>query len=190
MSEQDRLNRAKSGDQDAFNLLVKPYIIPAHQVAYMLLRDRTGAEDAVQEALLRTYKSLHRFNPEIATFKTWFHKIVIHVTWKMAQRKRFFLPLQDFWGRSKEGQPEEFYLQEENERELYNCIKKLSLKHQAVIVLYYMQDLSVSEISSILTVSEGTVKSRLYHAREQLKKQLLSLPKEVSLKEGWIWNKN
>jgi RNA polymerase sigma factor (sigma-70 family) len=157
----------------------------------MLLRERAGADDAVQEALIRTYKSIHRFNPEIASFKTWFHQILLHVTWKMAKRKRFFSPWKDILDKSKDGQPEHIYLQEETLKELYQCIQKLSMKHQTVIILYYMQDLSISEIASILTVSEGTVKSRLYHARGDLKNQLMSSSYgDISLEEGWTWNKN
>ena len=80
MPEHEELIKAQSGDHYAFNSLLKPYIPSAYQVAYMLLRERAGADDAVQEALIRTYKSIHRFNPEIASFKTWFHQILLHVT--------------------------------------------------------------------------------------------------------------
>jgi RNA polymerase sigma-70 factor (ECF subfamily) len=191
VTEHEELIKAQSGDHNAFNSLLLPYIPSAYQVAFMLLREKAGADDAVQETLIRTYKSIHRFNPEIASFKTWFHQILLHVTWKMAKRKRFFFPWKDMLDKSREGQPEHIYLQEENQKELYQCIRKLSKKHQTVIILYYMQDLSVSEIASILTVSEGTVKSRLHHARGELKNQLLSSPHgDISLKEGWTWNKN
>jgi RNA polymerase sigma factor (sigma-70 family) len=191
VTEHEELIKAQAGDHQAFNSLLQSYIPSAYQVAFMLLRERAGADDAVQEALIRTYKSIHRFNPEIASFKTWFHQILLHVTWNMAKRKRFFSPWKDILYKSRDGQPEQIYLQEEDQRELYKCIQKLSMKHKTVIILYYMQELSVSEIASILAVSEGTVKSRLHHARGELKNQLLSLPHgNISLKEGWTWNKN
>jgi RNA polymerase sigma factor (sigma-70 family) len=191
VTEHEELIKAQSGDHHAFNSLLKPYIPSAYQVAFMLLRERAGADDAVQEALIRTYKSIHRFNPEIASFKTWFHQILLHVTWKMAKRKRFFSPWKDILDKSKDGQPEHIYLQEENQKELNQYIQKLSMKHQTVIILYYMQDLSITEIASILTVSAGTVKSRLHHARGDLKNKLMSSPYgDISLKEGWTWNKN
>jgi DNA-directed RNA polymerase specialized sigma24 family protein len=74
VTEHEELIRAQSGDHNAFNSLLKPYIPSAYQVAFMLLRERAGADDAVQESLIRTYKSIHRFNPEIASFKTGFTK--------------------------------------------------------------------------------------------------------------------
>jgi len=190
VSEHECLENAKLGNHNAFNQLIKPYISSAHQTAYMLLHDRGWAEDAVQEALLQTYQSLHRFDPGKASFKTWFHRIVIHTTWKLARKKRLILPWRDIMDRRKQNQPEEVYLQEESERMLYESVKRLALKYQTVIVLYYMHELSVSDIAIILDVKEGTVKSRLYHARAKLKQHWCSIDIDLTTKEGWSWNKN
>jgi len=93
------------------------------------------------------------------------------------------------WFRIKDVKtPEHNYLIQEESQIILDAVQQLSSKHQIVIILFYYQDLSILEISEVLNVKEGTVKSRLYKAKEKLKDYLahtifLDRDTEVSL---WI----
>ena len=173
MDEQQLIQQVKQGDNEAFNQLLQPYIKKAYQTSYLILDDKGLAEDAVQESLIQTYKSLHRFNEEVASFKTWFHQVLIHTTLKQKRKKRFSLLQPETWFRIKDGKtPEHNCLIQEESQMILDAVQQLSIKHQIVIILFYYQDLSILEISEVLDVKEGTVKSRLYKAKEKLKDHL------------------
>lgn len=189
MEEQRLIQQVKQGDKEAFNQLLQPYIQKAYQTAYLIVDDKGLAEDAVQESLIQTFESIHRFNEEIASFKTWLHQILIHTTLKQKRKKRFAFLQPETWLRIKGGKtPEHNYLIQEESQMILDAVQQLSSKHQIVIILFYYQDLSILEISEVLNVKEGTVKSRLFKAKEKLKDYLahtifLDRDTEVSL---WI----
>ncbi|MCM3737049.1 RNA polymerase sigma factor [Bacillus cytotoxicus] len=189
MEEQRLIQQVKQGDKEAFNQLLQPYIHKAYQTAYLIVDDKGAAEDAVQESLIQTYESIYRFNGGIASFKTWFHHILIHTTLKQKRKKRFAFLQPETWFRIKDVKtPECNYLIQEESQMILDAVQQLSSKHQIVIILFYYQDLSILEISEVLNVKEGTVKSRLYKAKEKLKDYLahtifLDRDMEVSL---WI----
>ena len=173
MEEQRLIQQVKQGDKEAFNQLLQPYIQKAYQTSYLIVDDKGLAEDAVQESLIQTYESIHRFNREIASFKTWFHQILIHTTLKQKRKKRFAFLQPETWFRIKDVKtPEYNYLLQEESQMILEAVQNLSIKHQVVIILFYFQDLSILEISEVLNVKEGTVKSRLYKAKEKLKDHL------------------
>ncbi|WP_020060512.1 RNA polymerase sigma factor [Bacillus sp. 123MFChir2] len=173
MEEQRLIQQVKQGDKEAFNQLLQPYIQKAYQTAYLIVDDKGLAEDAVQESLIQTYESIHRFNGEIASFKTWFHQILIHTTLKQKRKKRFAFLQPETWFRIKDGKtPEHNYLIQEESQMILDAVQQLSSKHQIVIILFYYQDLSILEISEVLNVKEGTIKSRLFKAKENLKDYL------------------
>ncbi|EEL51222.1 RNA polymerase sigma factor [Bacillus cereus] len=80
------IQQAKKGNKEAFNQLLQPYIQKAYRTSYLILNDKGLAEDAVQESLIQTYQSMKRFNENIASFKTWFHQILIHTTLKQKRK--------------------------------------------------------------------------------------------------------
>ncbi|PEA54176.1 RNA polymerase subunit sigma-70 [Bacillus pseudomycoides] len=173
MEEQRLIQQVKLGDKEAFNQLLQPYIQKAYQTAYLIVDDKGLAEDAVQESLIQTYESIPRFNGEIASFKTWFHQILIHTTLKQKRKKRFAFLQPETWFRIKDVKtPEHNYLIQEESQMILNAVQQLSIKHQIVIILFYYQDLSILEISEVLNVKEGTVKSRLFKAKKKLKDHL------------------
>ncbi|WP_157964460.1 RNA polymerase sigma factor [Exiguobacterium flavidum] len=154
--------------EETFQLLVEPQIVKARQTAYLLLRDHALAEDAVQDALLETFRSLHKFDPQRAQFKTWFFKIVIHMTLKVRRRRRLLFP---FTGMERDEGPSvmrRYELKEETEH-LLRAVHSLGSKYEPILLLHYYHDFSVKEIAHIMSVKEGTVKSRLHHARKKLR---------------------
>lgn len=172
MSEAELIEKAIEGDYEAFDNLVKPYLNQAYQTAYLLLKDYNLSEDAVQEALYQTYLSLKRYDSSQALFTTWFNRIVINCTLKLTRKKRFFFEFKEEQYKETELSPEKKFEIQEEHKEIYDAIHKLNKKLQVVIILFYFQELSIKEISEVLNIKEGTVKSRLFKAREKLKEIL------------------
>lgn len=162
------IKRALKGDDDAFNTLLTPYIKRAHQTAYLLLNEYTLAEDAVQEALIQTYSSLKRFDSNKASFKTWFNRIVVNCSLKQKRKKRSHIQLKDIYPSDENAEID--YVLKEEEHSIFTAVSSLKEKYQTIIILYYFQELSISEIAESLGIREGTVKSRLFNARRKLKK--------------------
>ncbi|MEH7040973.1 RNA polymerase subunit sigma-70 [Bacillus pseudomycoides] len=173
MEETLLIQLAKEGNKEAFNQLLQPYIQKAYRTSYLILNDKGLAEDAVQDSLIQTYQSIKRFNENIASFKTWFHQILIHTTLKQKRKKRFaFLQIETWFYIKDERTPEGNFLVQEETEIIMDAVRKLSMKHQVVIILFYYQELSILEIAQVLDIKEGTVKSRLYQARGKLKGHL------------------
>lgn len=186
VDEKILIKNAKQGDNNAFNSLLKPYVKQAQQTAYLLLHDYALAQDAVQEALIQTHYSLKRFEPNKASFKTWFNRIVVNCSLKQKRKQRFTFQLQDDY--ENNDNPEKEYILKEEEQFLIDIVKTLKVKYQTVIVLHYFQELSISEIALTLNIREGTVKSRLYNAREKLKK--IVLKSDLSIRGDFLWKES
>ncbi|WP_162987346.1 RNA polymerase sigma factor [Metabacillus litoralis] len=189
MNERALIKRIKSGDEIAFNELFKPYILQSRRTAYLFLYDYGMAQDAVQEALFEAYKSIGRYDPSKASFKTWFNKIVVNCSIKMLRKKKYIAYFSKKNGVTNNETPEIRNIIDEETKEIYQCINQLSVKLRIVIILYYFQDLSITEISKMLDISEGTVKSRLYKARQKLR-NLLSYEEYMGIGGGSYGTKN
>ena len=175
MQLSDMIDRFQLGDSECFEELYKLYYKKAYGTAYHISGQKNTAEDIVQEAFIICYKSIkHIKNPQ--TFNTWFYRTVVRVSWRMAKKQRN----SDFG--SFPGGLDGCGLSEDN---AYNPIESvgsrllirqkiqtLKLPLKTVLILYYYNDMSVKEISKVLDCFEGTVKSRLFKAREILKKEL------------------
>ncbi|WP_369900117.1 RNA polymerase sigma factor [Bacillus manliponensis] len=189
MEESQLIQAVKQGEKDAFNQLMQPYIQKAYRTAYLIVNDKGLAEDAVQESLIQAYQSFHRFNEEIASFKTWFHQILIYTTLKQKRKKQFSFLQPEMWFRIKdERTPERDCLVQEESQLILDAVQQLSTKHQIAIILFYYQELSISEIAEVLQVKEGTIKSRLHKAREKMKEYLactIFLDKDMEV-GAWI----
>lgn len=182
------IKKSIEGDSNSFNELVQPYLSNAYKTAYLILNDKNLAKDAVQEALYQTYKSLYRYNEEKSKFTTWFNKIVIHCTLKMKKKLFFFIEFKPEHYNKTEGSPEDNILLTEENKMIYSTIFKLSIKLRTVIILFYFQELSINEISKVLDISDGTVKSRLHKGRKKIE-EILKKDKNFSYGGDAIWIK-
>jgi RNA polymerase sigma-70 factor (ECF subfamily) len=162
--------RAQSGDREAFAILFERYKNLVYKTAYLMLGERTEAEDALQEVFVQVYKSLSGFDPRKAAFTTWLHRVTFNHCLNHRRKKRpFTLPLEDISPLLKSGFPSTQLAEEEI---LQQAIGKLTDKQRAVVTLRYFWDLPYSEIAQILDVPLGTVKSRLDLALKTLRKLL------------------
>src|SRR5262249_32317758 len=139
--------------------------------------DITGAEDLVQETLVEAWKSLHRYNGS-CRFYTWLCAILLNRHRNLFRRKRL-LWFSQFGGqpdkdleqmRASEPSPDEAAEVREQAQIVQNCITALPARQQQVIYLRFYADDSLEGIASALGCSVGTVKSRLFHALEKLRR--------------------
>jgi RNA polymerase sigma-70 factor (ECF subfamily) len=170
VEEATLIARASAGDHDAFRALVERYQAAVHNLAYRMLGDREEAEDAAQETFVRIYRQLARYDPG-RRFSTWALAIATHHCIDQLRRRRPPpVPLAGVvpWARSTEAGPERAALDGEARDEIQLLLRRLPERDRAVLVLRYWQGLSGAEIAAALGVPEGTVKTRLYHARKAL----------------------
>jgi RNA polymerase sigma-70 factor (ECF subfamily) len=179
MSQRDRdiIHRILNGQPSAFAELVDAHKDKAMTLAMRILKNRADAEEALQDAFIRVFKSLQNFKGE-ANFSTWFYRIVYNVC-LTALRKRgehFLVKLDDEAFKSEiaadEINPLEMLESEELQRLLDVEIKRLPANYGAIFTLFYVQELSYDDICSVTGMPLGTVKTQLHRARLLLKKNI------------------
>ena len=183
------LARARAGDPHSFCLLIEPLQARLLRQATALTGDSSSAEDIVSETLIEAWKSLHRYN-DSCQFSTWLYAILLHRYQKSVRHARSrpiapaFLSL--FEARDScekqeniaalERSPAEVVAESEAFVQLRRCIELLPGKHARIILLRFFEDASLPDMAAVLGCSVGTVKSRLHHALEKLRKMKMNLP--------------
>ena len=182
------LSRARAGEAPAFCLLIEPLQARLLGQAVALTGDLSAAEDFVSETLVEAWKSLPRYN-QTCRLSTWLYAILLHRHRKSVRRARCrpisliwlpFFEAQDFHEQqqnlpSPELSPAEVLAQNETSAWLRQCLELLPDKHRQIILLRFFEDASLPDMAAVLGCSVGTVKSRLYHALEKLRKMKMNL---------------
>ncbi len=189
---QDLLTRARQGDAQAFCALAEAHEGRLYRQAVALSKDPSLAEDLVSETFVEAWKSLGRYN-ESCRFSTWLFAILLHRYQKSVRKARSRpVPLAALRGTEAERErdrlenlpaagptPAEAAAHRELNRQLREAIDALPAKHRDVILLRFFEDASLPEIAAVLGCSLGTVKSRLHHALEKLRR----VPMAVNLSD-------
>lgn len=174
MDEHRLLAAARDGDQDAFRRLVEPHLPNCYRTALLIVLDRELARDAVQEALVRLYRSLDRYRPT-EPLRPWLNRIVVNEARRMARRQwrqpSLVGELPDLPDATSLG-PEDALLARDDREQLWAAISELDDLHRTVLVLRYYQGMSESDMADVLEIKPGTVKSRLHNARRLLQERL------------------
>lgn len=179
------VERAKRGDNRAFEALVDIYKDKIYTYVLRMLRDPAEAEDVAQDAFLRAYQSLPKFRGA-SSFQTWLYRIASNLVIDSVRRQKrrqdggvsLDAPMD-----TEEGQmareladehrgPEELAESAALQQEVAEAISQISPRLRTVLVLYDIEGMSYQEIADILGCPLGTVKSRLFNARAQLRELL------------------
>ncbi|MGL5676444.1 MAG: RNA polymerase sigma factor [Cellulosilyticaceae bacterium] len=144
--------------------LIKNYEQEMYRVARGILKHEEDCEDAVQETILRAYKGMSHVK-EKQYFKTWLLRITINESTRIYKKRKFFACVQDVIELTQRRDIE-------GEMDLHKVIEMLPKKYKEPLVLYYFGDCTYEEVASVLQIPVGTVRSRLYYAKDRLKKQL------------------
>ncbi len=181
------VERAREGDRSAFGQLVDEYKDKIYNYVARMLNDPYEAEDVTQEAFLRAYKSLPRFRGA-SSFHTWLYRIASNLAIDVVRKRKrqdptFSLdePLESEDGEyerelpDETGGPEDRTSTRETRVAVRRAIMDLPEKLRDVMILYELQGETYDDIAEILDVPLGTVKSRLFNARNRLKESLEEL---------------
>lgn len=167
-------NSGENQDKDKLmHRLMDTYGNDVLRTSYMYLKDMQKAEDAFQEVFIKVFNKYESFKGE-SSEKTWIIKITINVCKDLLRSswiKRVLLT-DKFKERSRGTGIENRIIKKDENRLLFNEVLSLSQPFKEVILLYYYHSCDTSEISKILNIAEGTVRSRLHRAREILKNKL------------------
>jgi RNA polymerase sigma-70 factor (ECF subfamily) len=181
------VDRFKNGDQAAFDEMVQRYWSRIYSMVHQLLRNQQDAEEVTQDAFIRAHKGLVNFRGDSA-FSTWLYQIATNLArnryWYWWRRKRdksisFDAPLGDESDSTladiipaEVESPDDIAVNQELVDKIGASMENLGAKHREILILRNVKNLSYEEISSILGISIGTVKSRIARARETLRAEL------------------
>jgi RNA polymerase sigma-70 factor, ECF subfamily len=166
-----------AGSEDAVEQLIRQYETGVFRLALSVVGDQTEANEVTQETFISALRSLPSYQ-EKQSFKAWLYTIALNHSRshlrkrKILERLRTTLTSIFQVETQKQISPEEALIQSEKEAVIWNSLNLLDERHRIVVVLRYFHELSIGEISEILSVDEGTIHSRLHNAREKLRNAL------------------
>ena len=177
-----RIKEVRKGDTNAFGEIVEFYKDKVYQLCYRILGNSFEAEDIAQEAFIRAYMNLDRYNMN-KKFSAWLFRIATNLCIDRIRKKKpdYYLDAEISGSdgltmyaqiASQELLPEDEVANMELQKIIEKEILNLPEKYRTVIVLKYIEELSLNEISEILDLPIGTVKTRIHRGREALRKQL------------------
>ena len=183
--DQELVTRVQKGDKAAFDLLVRKYQYKIAKLISRYVYDRTEVEDVTQEAFIKAYRAINGFRGESA-FYTWLYRIAINTAknYLVSQGRR--LPstdiesedaeLSDFGGTLREvATPESAILTNEIAETVLQALNQLPEDLRTAITLREIDGLSYEEIAAAMDCPIGTVRSRIFRAREAIDRQLKPL---------------
>ena len=182
-SDEELIKEFQEGNEDAFVELVERYKDKLINFVFRMINDEEQAEDIVQETMIKLYQKKHYYR-EIAKFSTWIYTIARNQTMSelRKQKRKNTLSLSQMSKHEKDyelaaNQPD---IGKEHEDQFFykkieSCMNKLPQHYKAVIILRDIEQLTYEEISEIVDVPLGTVKSRINRARLQLQAELKDL---------------
>jgi RNA polymerase sigma-70 factor, ECF subfamily len=169
--------RVLSGETAAYEVLVRRYNRRVYRAVRAILRNDDEAEDVMQDAYVRAYQNLPRFEHR-ASFSTWLTRIAIHEALARVERAKRIAPDEvddsNEAFRSAEKNPEEAMAANETRELLEEAILALPHPYRAVMMLRDVEEMSTSDTAVALELTEDAVKVRLFRARAMVRKELFA----------------
>ncbi len=179
--DEDLARLAQQGNQDAFAELVKRYEKQIFSMAYRLIGDYDEAADLAQEAFLRIYSQLKRYDPE-KKFFSWMYRVAQNTCLNaLAKKPANIIPVEraeEYFsddGKNGASEPEQDYLNREIRRSIDQAIADLPDNYRDVVYLRYIEDMSYQQIADALDLPLSTVETRLFRGKKQLQQRLKDL---------------
>ena len=184
-TDYELIDEAIDGNEASYGIIMERYKNSLHGIIYRMVRNQEETQDLVQEAFIKAYKALRTFNKQYS-FSTWLFKIasnncIDHLRKKRLSTISIDAPIETMDGSITQDIPDSTYNPEKdiirNEviNTIHHTIDQLPKKYREVINLRHKQDKSYEEIATELELPIGTVKARIFRAREILKKSLREL---------------
>jgi RNA polymerase sigma-70 factor (ECF subfamily) len=186
----DLVERARSGDDEAFRALFERYHRRAYSLAVGVVRSRDDALDVVQDAFIKAHRHIGKFEGN-SSFYTWLYRIVMNLAIDHIRRSKRGrnVEFNDAVGhvesdsigeetllpRVLDENPGKSLVRKEMREHIGTALAELSDNHRAVLVMRELEGLSYEEMAQAMACSKGTIMSRLFHARRNMQKRLLEL---------------
>jgi RNA polymerase sigma-70 factor (ECF subfamily) len=173
-STRELVQQMQAGSLDALGSLYDRYHQMVYRTALGITSDTEAASDLLQDVFLR----MHRFADKIDVerpLEPWLYRVTVNLACSWTKRQRWLRPIEELaeWlAGDQKHSPVQMLEKNEARGNVEKAIATLPLAHRTVIVMYYVNDLSLQEIADILAVPVGTVKSRLHYGRHALKQEL------------------
>jgi len=181
--DMELITRTQAGDPTAFDRLVIKYSPRLYGLVYNMTSNHEDTNDLMQEIFAKAYRSINGFRGK-SSFYTWIHSIGVNMTINFLKKRgrRFQMSLddidsniqndKDFIELTAKTNPVRDADLAEMQQKLNEAMMKLSYEHRTVVTMFDVQGIPHAEISKILGISEGTVRSRLFYAHRQLQSYL------------------
>lgn len=179
------VRRVQAGDVAAFDTLTRKYRERIYSIIYNITSNREDSADLTQDVFVRAFTAISRFKGR-SSFFTWLYRIAVNTTLSHLKRnrmRRFFsfdnideemAPAEIVDTLSQKSGADRGAQLSELQEKLNEALQKLSPKHRTVVILFEIEGLSHQEIANVMHTSEGTVRSRLHYAKQQLQADLQS----------------
>ncbi len=181
MNDEELVKRVKNGDIDAFEEIIAKYEKRVFGLIYNVIKNENEIEDVAQEVFMKVYKNIDKFKGNSSLY-TWIYRITANLCLDYIKKKKEVIYIDeklqlddgevDFQIPSNEKLQDELYEEKELKEKLQKSIAKLPEKQQMMIILRDIKGFSYEEISEILEMKLGTVKSQINRARLKLKELL------------------
>ncbi|MDD5019771.1 MAG: sigma-70 family RNA polymerase sigma factor [Candidatus Omnitrophica bacterium] len=177
------IERFLGGEEKAFEAIVRKYQNRVLNIVFSLIGKDRESEDIAQEAFLKAYRGLRGFERR-SRFSTWLYRIVMNTAYDFLRKRKNVVTEEEVLGQSADasGGREDVLsalLIKEKEALIQKALNKVPLAYRAAVVLKDIEGLSYNEISKVLGCRIGTVESRIYRARQMLRKELIRLGGDV-----------
>jgi RNA polymerase sigma-70 factor (ECF subfamily) len=187
--ELEYIHKVRSGNATAYAALVDHYKTMAYSIALKVLGNPEDAEDVAQEGFIKAYQQLHQFEGK-AKFSTWLYTIVYRTALaKTREQKMKTLSINEHFRENFTNDystPQLVLMDKDDEqRAIQMAINSLPETEGLLVMLYYINDNSVSEIQQITGLSMANIKIRLFRARKKLERDLKHLMQETSTTKGY-----
>lgn len=174
-SDHDLILEVQGGSLQALGVIYDRHRCLVYRTALAICNDQEAAADLLQDVFLRLYRFADRVDPD-RPLEPWLYRVTANQAYTWVKRHhRWNRPLEEIaeWLSSGEKHSPHYIAEQDDESQMIQgALTKLSLPQRVVVVMYYINDLSLQEIAQILEIPEGTVKSRLHYGRQALKQHL------------------
>lgn len=172
MSDEAAIAAAQDGNQDAFRVLVERHSRSVFRLAYRMTGNEQDAEDVVQEAFLRAYKQLHRYESR-ASFATWVYRIAANYSLDLIRSRRTVESetMLEHLRESSAG-PDRLYASGKMQETLDRALESLSQQERTAFVLRHFEGQSIDEIGGVLGIGNNAAKHSIFRAVQKLRKAL------------------
>jgi RNA polymerase sigma-70 factor, ECF subfamily len=163
---QDQVKKAKKGNTKVFQKLIEAEKEKLYRMAYLYVKNESDAIDIVYETIYKAYISIKKLK-EPDYFSTWLVRILINTALDFKKKNKRIIPVEELERYGNDENTERLHIEER--MDLVDAIARLEEKYKTIIILRYYHDLSIKEIAKILNCPEGTVKTNLHRAIQELR---------------------